>query len=155
MTQDELDQDSITQLHDAVIEFSKSCFELKKLCATVLAVAMTLIATFTRQQLDPALFVGGAIIVAFFWMADAQSYYYQDKLRGRMKALQEGIAHRNGLSIPGGVGMPLSSARQKSGTVRRAFRAFFNFSMSFYYGLFAIDVAIFLAYLTGLLEVTK
>lgn len=147
MTQDELDQDSITQLHEAVIELSKSCFELKKLCATVVGVALTLIATLTKE-LDPAMFAGGGLLVAFFWMADAQSYYYQDKLRGEIRVLQEAIAQRNGLTMPGGGA--ISSSRQKRGALQRAVRALFNFSMLFYFGLIAIDGALFIAYLAGL-----
>jgi lipid-A-disaccharide synthase-like uncharacterized protein len=149
MTQDEFDQDSITQLHEAVIELSKSCFELKKLCAAVLGVAMTLIAALTKQDLDPAMFVGGALLITFFWIADAQSYYYQDKLRGKISLLQREIAKRNGLTVPGGGAVSLK--RQERGAIPRAFLSLFNFSMLFYFGLFVIDAVLFVAYVAGLL----
>jgi len=36
VTQNDIDQQNATELHDVFVELSKNCFELKKLCATVL-----------------------------------------------------------------------------------------------------------------------
>lgn len=85
-TASELDLKSIDQLHALVLELSKNCFELKKLCATILVSGSVLIATFTDKRLDYAFFGAGAIVILFFWILDSQSYYYQDKLRAVMKA---------------------------------------------------------------------
>jgi hypothetical protein len=150
MTQDDLDQQSITQLHGVVLELSKNCFELKKLCATVVSTSLTLLAAFTAHRIDSVFFAGSAVIITFFWMADAQSYFYQEKIRIRMKTLQESLLRRNAPNlIVDGVGMPVSSARQSSSTAHRVFRSIFNWSMSFYYGLLVIDSAAILAHLTG------
>jgi hypothetical protein len=110
---DELDKASIDQLHKAVLQISGKCFKIKKLCVTVLISAATLLATFTDKKLDLSLFVGGLIGVSFFWLLDAQNYYYQEKLRARMKKLGEDIASRH---LPhlrvDGIGMPLSEKRE-------------------------------------------
>jgi hypothetical protein len=78
---DELDKEQLTQLHNATLKASDTCFELKELCATVLVPAGTLVAVFTDKQLDPAVFVAGLIVVFAFWIADSSAYFYQRKLR--------------------------------------------------------------------------
>ena len=147
MTQDDLDTQSINQLHAVVLEISKSCFELKKLCATVLGASMTLVASFTRQSLDPSLFVGATLVIAFFWIADAQSYYYQEKVRIRMKELQEGLLSRSsGLRLVDGVGMPITMQRSSWPRWKRVFHSVFNWSMMFYGGLIALVVIVSVLY---------
>ena len=147
MTQDELDQQSITQLHTFLVEVSKNCFELKKLCATVVGSSLTLFATFTVNRMGPLFFVGGAVIVFFFWMADAQSFFYQEKIRLRMKSLQDGMLERSHANlIFDGVGMPISANRQSSSVSQRVWESVFNWSMAFYYGLLVIDAMSVLAY---------
>jgi hypothetical protein len=147
MTQDELDQQSIDQLHAFVVEVSKNCFELKKLCATVVGSSLTLFAAFTSERIGPVLFVGGAVIIFFFWMADAQSFFYQEKIRNRMNNLQEGMVQRSHANlIFDGVGMPISAKRQGRPVSRRVWHSVFNWSMAFYYGLLLIDGLAFLVY---------
>jgi hypothetical protein len=109
---DEMDKLQIDQLHKVVLELAKNWFELKKLCITVLVSAATLIAVFTTQKLDAALFVGCGIIVLFFYVADAQSYYYQEKIRIRMRELAIGLTKRHSrqIEVPG-MGMPLEQRR--------------------------------------------
>ena len=153
MTQDDLDQQSITQLHSVVVELSKNCFELKKLCATVLGSSLTLLAAFTAQRIDVVFFAGSAVIIVFFWMADAQSYYYQEKIRIRMKALQSAMLERSAANlIFDGVGMPVSATRQSSPTPQRVVHAIFNWSMTFYFGLLIIDLIVLLSYAVGVLH---
>jgi hypothetical protein len=150
MTQDELDQQSITQLHSVVLELSKNCFELKKLCATVVGSSLTLLAAFTAQRIDSVFFAGSAVIIVFFWMADAQSYFYQEKIRIYMKTLQGAMLARSpAILIFDGVGMPVSAARQSSPPVQRVFHSIFNWSMTFYFGLLAIDGIAILVYNLG------
>ena len=147
MTQNELDTQSINQLHSVALEMSKSCFELKKLCAAVLGSSITLIASFTKQSLDPSLFVGAMMVIAFFWIADAQSYYYQEKVRIRMKDLQDGIQSRSaGSTLLDGVGMPITTERATRSHRQRVFHAAFNWSMTFYGGLTALVVVVSILY---------
>ena len=153
MTQDDLDHQSITQLHDVVVELSKNCFELKKLCATVTSGLLTLLAAFTNHHIDSVFFTGSAIIIAFFWMADAQSYYYQEKIRIRMTNLQTDMLRRNALGLVfDGVGMPVSAIRQERRRPERILRSVFNWSMTFYYGLLAIDAGMIPMYALGILH---
>src|SRR5690349_3446858 len=81
--QDGMDRIQLDQLHKVVLELSKNCFELKKLCVTVLGSAAVLICTLTQSQLDMALFVGTSLVILFFYIADCQSYFYQEKIRIR------------------------------------------------------------------------
>jgi hypothetical protein len=130
---DDIAKLSIDQLHKAVLQFSGNCFELKKLCVTVLVSAGTLIATFTQRQLDTSIFVAGATIILFFWILDAQSYYYQEKLRAEMKNLAEEIAARHKTSlVVEGIGMPLTEERENWRVRQRSIHAAFNGSMAFY-----------------------
>ncbi|MBB4635696.1 hypothetical protein [Longimicrobium terrae] len=148
--QDELDKISIDQLHKAVLQLSGNCFEIKKLCATVLVSASTLVTTFTNRQLDASLFVGGGVITLFFWMLDGQSYYYQEKLRAQMKKLAEHIADRDKQKVTVlGVGMPLTEERENWNVVQRSFHAAFNGSMLFYVLLLIIMLGLGTLYSVG------
>lgn len=82
---DALDKEQLDQLHAATLKAADSCFELKKLCATVLVPAGVLVATFSDKKLNPAVFVTGFVIIFAFWVADAFSFYYQRRLRVLMK----------------------------------------------------------------------
>jgi hypothetical protein len=144
VTEDELDKISIEQLHAVVLELSKNCFELKRICATVLIAASTLLATFTNKRLDPSVFVGGLIVVSFFWVLDAQSYYYQEKVRARMKQLSQQRARRASPNVMiDGVGMPLPPTRTEE---TRRIRSLFNSSMLFYLLLAIIDLLVWILY---------
>ena len=151
--QDELAKESIDQLHKTVLQMSSNCFEIKKLCATVLVAAITLVATLTGAQLDPALWCGAAVVVVVFWLLDAQSYYYQEKLRARMKELAESRAKEHTPQIiVDGVGMPLTNRRENWNTAARAWHAVFNQSMAFYWLLLAMAVGVAILYSTGLIH---
>lgn len=93
-TPDDLDKEQLDQLHAATLKASDSCFELKKLCATVLVPAGTLVSVFTDKRLNSAVFVAGLLIITTFWLADAVGYYYQRKLRSVMKEIWERRAAR-------------------------------------------------------------
>jgi hypothetical protein len=84
---DTLDKEQLEQLHAATLKATDSCFELKKLCATVLVPAGVLVATFSDKKLNPAVFVAGFMIIIAFWVADAFSFYYQRRLRVLMKEI--------------------------------------------------------------------
>ncbi|KAA1425002.1 hypothetical protein FE697_003660 [Mumia zhuanghuii] len=152
LTADALDKEQIDQLHAATLQVSGNCFELKKLCATVLVAAGTLIATLSDRELDQALFVGGLVVVLVFWTADAQSYYIQAKLRGRMKELQQTRARRiadlHGY-VADGVGIPINLPPARW---RRIRHAFFNASMLYYFLVAGVLMSAWVAYGRGLIR---
>jgi hypothetical protein len=168
ITRDEFDKICIDQLHKVVLQLSGNCFELKKLCATLIVSAGTLIATFTGRHLDASLFSGATFITLFFWVLDSQSYYYQEKIRARMKKLGEDIIEpasvpagtpsipQPALSTPDtpldGVGMPLSEERENRAAGNRILHAFFNGSMSFYWILIALFGLLAVLYWQGIIH---
>ena len=141
----ELERMQIDQLHEVVLQLSKNCFEIKKLCLTVLVSALVIISGFTSRQLDLSVFLGAAAVVAFFYLLDAQSYYYQRKIRLRMRDLVS-----NGRPGVVCIGMPVG----QTSTAKRdvAWRALFNASMLFYVVLVVCDAILLLLYLNGFLS---
>ena len=138
---DELDKDLLEQLHAATLKASDSCFEIKKLCATVLVPTGTLVALFSNRRLSPAVFVSGFLVITFFWLADAVGYYYQRKLRVAMGVIWVRRSERCDETW-----IPPSAASVSP------FKAVFNGSMYFYL-LLAILVLVGLAlYAMGIIE---
>jgi hypothetical protein len=93
--EDELDWTTVEQLHEATLQISKSCFELKKLCIALIGIAITLV-----TKLAPTTSVRGYIaltilICLFFWIADTTAYYYQKSTRRIMSNTIKRIAQRN------------------------------------------------------------
>ncbi len=140
---DTLDKEQLDQLHAASLKATDSCFELKKLCATVLVPAGVLVATFSDKKLNPAVFVAGFAIIFAFWIADAFSFYYQRRLRVLMKEIwirraarcAEGYRHVQQVAAVGW------------------FRAAFNSSMVYYLLLALVVGAALAGYALGLLDV--
>lgn len=140
---DTLDKEQLDQLHAASLKATDSCFELKKLCATVLVPAGVLVATFSEKKLNPAVFVAGFAIIVAFWIADAFSFYYQRRLRVLMKEIwirraarcAEDYEHVQQVAAVGW------------------FRAAFNSSMVYYLLLALVVGAAVAGYSLGLLEV--
>jgi hypothetical protein len=93
-TADELDKELLGQLHNATLKASDACFEIKKLCATVVIPTGTLVAFLSGGRLNPAVFVSALLVVFLFWIADANGYYYQRKLRAKMAAIWEDRGRR-------------------------------------------------------------
>jgi hypothetical protein len=147
---DELDKEQIQQLHAATLQISGNCFELKKLCATVLVAAGTLIASFTSKHVDSSLFLAGCLVVLVFWVADGQSYYIQAKLRRRMRDLQmtrtARVAELNDYDVSG-VGLP--APLQKDDVRSAAIKSLFNASMLYYLLLAALLLLGWLLFLLG------
>lgn len=139
---DDLDREQIEQLHAATLKASDSCFELKKLCATVLVPIATLVSVFTDKLLNDAVFLAAILVIVAFWLADTVSYFYQRKLRAAMTAIwarraarcPEGYDH---VPRPAKVG-PLAAA--------------FNTSMIYYLILVALVGGVFLAFKVGVVE---
>ena len=144
---DELDKLQIEQLHQVVLRLSANSFEIKKLCITVIVSASVLVASFTDRQLDSSIFLAAAIIIAFFYMLDVQVYYYQQKIRIRMKVINDRMMQRHFSSVDTeGVGMPFTEQRSQ---FRRLWHAFFNASMWPYAALVSVDIILFVLYLLG------
>jgi hypothetical protein len=120
---EDLDKDLLDQLHAATLKASDSCFEIKKLCATVLIPTGTLVSVFAAKRLDLSVFVAGILVVALFWLADATSYFYQRRLRNRMSDIWERRAARCDEDWSANV-----PQRENIGPLRAAF----NSSMIFY-----------------------
>jgi hypothetical protein len=91
---EDLDKDLLDQLHAATLKASDSCFEIKKLCATVLIPTGTLVSVFAAKRLDTSVFVAGLLVVTLFWLADATSYFYQRRLRNLMVCTYSEEANR-------------------------------------------------------------
>jgi hypothetical protein len=94
VTADDLDKEQLSQLHNATLKASDSCFELKKLCATVLVPTATLVAVFASQKLNAAVFWAGLLVIGAFWLADSVGYYYQRRLRMAMTPIWQRRAAR-------------------------------------------------------------
>jgi len=84
LLKEELMKKELDQLHGTVLEFSKTCLEMKKLCVTALAAVAGVILGVTDNRLDASLWIAALLAVFVFWMADAQAYFYQEKVRRRM-----------------------------------------------------------------------
>jgi hypothetical protein len=141
VTPDDLDKEQLEQLHAATLKASDSCFEIKKLCATVLIPTGTLVSVFTNKRLNAAVFVSGLLVVVAFWLADAVGYFYQRKLRNVMAPIWGRRAARFSEKyehIPGVV---------KIGPMRAAF----NSSMVYYLILAALIGLGFLLYGMGVI----
>ena len=148
--QDELDKAQIEQLHRVVLRLSSNSFEIKKLCITVIVSASVLVASFTDRTLDISIFFAAAIVISFFYMLDVQVYYYQQKIRVRMKDIYDTIVARHAFPVDEvGVGMPLA---EDGSQFRRLWRAFFNASMWPYAALISVDIILAVLYLLGMIE---
>ena len=118
-TQDKLNWNNINQLHDAISNFSKQSFDIKKLWITIEVSIVTLLLTMKVSE-KTILFAIGAVLL-FFYFLDSMTYYYQDKLRKHMTDEQNEIRKRNHLKE--------MEFRGKG----RVFRSLFNWSHLLYY----------------------
>jgi hypothetical protein len=142
VTADDLDREQLEQLHAATLKASDSCFELKKLCATVLVPTGTLVVVFTDKRLNVAVFVAGLLVITAFWLADAVGYFYQRKLRVVMTM----IWLRRAARCPGGY--DYVPEPRKVGPTRAAFNA----SMTYYLILAVLVGAAFLLFELGVIR---
>lgn len=131
-TKEQLKLKEIDQLNLAILQFSKSTLTTKKVCASILIGVSGLILNITNNSLDTALFIGALITLSVFWIIDANSYYYQRKLRIRMNSIVHELS--NPKSLIYGFGMPLKEDEKASWI-----KALFNWSQLFYLlGLFVV-----------------
>ncbi|MEO1404424.1 MAG: hypothetical protein AAFV72_24670 [Cyanobacteria bacterium J06635_1] len=151
--QNSLDKESINQLHEAVLQVSQTCYDIKKLCATIVGSAVAGVVGLAQVQPDVRIgypfFLIGTAISAFFWFLDGQNYLLQRKMRLRMKELADDIAKRSGfMLLVDGVGMPISTKNKQTNLV---LQAAFNNSMVFYYMLTTIFMSLSLLQIFGVL----
>ncbi|WP_285750371.1 hypothetical protein [Lentzea sp. NBRC 105346] len=139
-TEDELDKDQLDQLHAATLKASDACFEMKKLCATVLVPTGTLVALLSDRILNAAVFVAAIAVVITFWMADSVAYYYQRRLRNVMDTIWSRRAQRCN-------DYPHVPAAKHI----RPLRALFNGSMSYYFVLLLVLAVAFALYGMGVI----
>lgn len=118
-TQDKLNWNNINQLHDAISNFSKQSFDIKKLWITIEVSIVTLLLTLKVSEKTILVAIGAVLL--FFYFLDSMTYYYQDKLRKSMTDEQNEIRKRNNLKE--------LEFRGKC----RVFRSLFNWSHLLYY----------------------
>lgn len=146
---DEIDKLNIDQLHKALLQISNNCFEIKKLCITVLVSSLVFITTFTSKKINSSIFIGAATVILFFWLLDSQSYFIQEKIRESMKDILKQVVARHDKSIVvNGVGLPLNENRNSE---TRLIRSLFNSSMNFYYLLMLLNFILWTIHKIGIL----
>lgn len=147
--QDELDWKLLDQLYGVVAQISNFCFETKKFCVTTEFVVLTLMAKFTKDQLDHSIFVTALVISVCFWFLDATAYFYQVKLRGMMESIRQQISLRGFLSLVtvGGTGV-IAPERSNAPRLRRVLDAAINHSMWLYALLVAVDLIAWILFVT-------
>ena len=92
---DEIDFTEVGQLHSAALQISKTCFDFKKLCVSFLGVTTAFLIKFAETTVDHSLFIVGLTLILGFWISDATAYFYQKRLRLKIKSLLITIAIRN------------------------------------------------------------
>lgn len=79
----------IQQLHNATLQFSKNTMEIKKLFVTVIIAFFTIVSGLEKQVFEGRTQIMILLILTLlFWGLDAQSYYYQKKLRDQINELE-------------------------------------------------------------------
>lgn len=134
--EDELDWVSVNQLHEATLQMSKSCFEFKKICVSLIGAALAVLVKLTDGQLDHSYFLIPLLVCFGFWVADFSAYYFQRKTRIAMNRKLTAIAQRNSIQ----------DYQPEELTVSWRGAAF-NHSMSLYYALAAIGLVGWSVYL--------
>lgn len=137
---EDLDKELLAQLHNATLKASDVCFEMKKLCATVLVPTVALVSVFSDRKLNLAVFSAAFTVIGCFWLADSVGYYYQRKLRVAMGRIWIRRADRSPDEW---------TFRPPKHTP--VWRALLNGSMTFYLILFGVTGVATSLYLLGLI----
>lgn len=111
------------------MQFGNKCLEIKKVFATLILGTITFAIKFNGDNIDYKILGIAMIIILMFWMLDADSYYYQEKLRRTMTQRMNEIRAGRKLQSIYGVGMPIDKSRSES-TMRA--RSFLNQSQIIY-----------------------
>jgi len=138
--QDEIDWNTVQQLHESILQMSKSCFEYKKICVGLIGAALAVLVKLTENAVDHSYFVVTLLICIGFWLADSTAYYYQRSNRRLMNSKINQIEGRNGIGTSDQV--PLEVIWYK---------APFNPSMVLYYFLATCILLAWVGYYKGLI----
>lgn len=95
---DEIHWNKISQLHEATLQISNSCFEFKKLCVSLIGISVIFLGKIMGTDLDSSYFFVPLLICIGFWIADSTAYYYQRVTRNNMTKLFKSIADDNELT---------------------------------------------------------
>ena len=131
-TKDKLSWDKIHQLHEAVSNFSKQSFDIKKLWITVEVSAITLMMSLKVKDFKFIVMVSFAVLI-FFYLLDSMTYYYQDKLREGIAKEQNAIRKRNSII-----------EEKVERTNWRFFRSLVNWSHLLYYFVITILIVTYI-----------
>ena len=142
--EDEIDWKVIDQLHSATSAFSSSSIELKKLYFVLVGIAIPSLLKLAGDKLDLSLFISIYFLTVTFWLLDSYTYFYQEKLRGKMNQLFLEIRNRNKESL---IEINLASNSTKNTAITletnrtqktRIRRSLFNSSLLLYLFMFLL-----------------
>ncbi|WAJ24038.1 hypothetical protein [Lacrimispora xylanolytica] len=134
---DEIKLDNIKQIHSAVLQFSSNTMEIKKLFISVLIAYFTIMAgMITKISISTNLAIKIlATIVVLFWILDAQSYYYQKKLRRLITKLQNELIEK--ADVTENTGSSMKTLQRLKVFAGHILKSMFNMSMFIYYLIIA------------------
>lgn len=128
----------IDKLEASILQFSNNTLTIKKLCATVLIGIISIILKLTENSLDLSLFISSYIIVFIFLIIDAQSYYYQIKLRRKVNSISSSIL--NSVQVLNSFGLPIKKIIESG--KKEYIHSVFNSSQFFYLMLLLLITAL-------------
>ena len=133
----ELNLKQIDQLHNATLQFSNFCFEIKKTCIATIFIVLTFVVTFTNKELDLSIFIISYITVICFWLLDSTAYFYQVKLRTMMNGKFSTVLTLSGETPENDAA--IEDSRSNESLFKKLFSSSFNASMILYYILLALN----------------
>ncbi|WOE41987.1 hypothetical protein [Acinetobacter chinensis] len=133
----ELNLKQIDQLHNATLQFSNFCFEIKKTCIATIFIVLTFVVTFTNKELDLSIFIISYITVICFWLLDSTAYFYQVKLRTMMNRKFSTVLTLSGQTPENDAA--IEDSRSNESIPKKLFSSSFNASMILYYILLALN----------------
>lgn len=113
----------ISQLHQATLQISNSCFGYKKMCTSLIVAGCAFIAKFIPETNSYSwLAIFTSLTAAGFWICDATAYFYQKKTREVIQRKLSKIASNN----------KIDTLYDQYSQAPRWISAFFNSSMTLY-----------------------
>ncbi|MEQ1451937.1 hypothetical protein [Acinetobacter seifertii] len=146
----ELSLKQVDQLHNATLQFSNFCFEIKKTCVTTIFVVLTFVITFTEKKLDLSIFLISYITVVCFWLLDSTAYFYQVKLRSMMNNKFNKVRKLSGQE-PESDGA-IEDSRAEVSFSKKLISSLFNPSMILYYILLVLNTIGFFLFLSKIIK---
>ena len=148
--EDEIDWKIIDQLHNATNKFSASSLEFKKIYFVLLGISIPVIFKIADEEFDIALLITPLLLSIFFWFLDGFTYFYQEKLRGKMDRHFEKLKKRNNGKLVKDDGEKEEYTLEDSRTSKnRIVRSAFNTSSFFYPSLILLNIILIIIYYAG------